>query len=157
RREHPAHIQEKIGGDLVDITANEEHITALIEPEVLTAVLPSIKVFTTRPDTLYGATYMVVAPEHQVISNIKDQIENVEEVTAYLEATKKKTELERLAEGKEKTGIELKGVMAINPATEKEISIYVADYVLAHYGTGAIMAVPAHDERDYEFAKKYDI
>lgn len=116
-----------------------------------------IKVFTTRPDTLFGATYMVLAPEHPALRDIKEKISNIKEVEEYIESSKQKTEIERTAEGKEKTGVELKGIKAINPATKEEIPIFVTDYVLAHYGTGAIMAVPAHDERDFEFAKKYGL
>mgnify|MGYP001564619794 CR=1 FL=1 len=116
-----------------------------------------IKVFTTRPDTLFGATYMVLAPEHRIISNIKYQISNIKEVEAYIQRAKKKTDEERIAEGREKTGVELKGIKAVNPANKKEVPIFVADYVLRGYGTGAIMAVPAHDERDFEFAQKYKL
>ncbi|MES2215830.1 MAG: class I tRNA ligase family protein, partial [Patescibacteria group bacterium] len=120
-----------------------------------------IKVFTTRPDTIYGATYLVLSPEHLWVTLATDKdhdvLENKDEVRAYLTEVKKKSEIERTAEGKEKTGVELKGVKAINPATKEEISMFVADYVLAHYGTGAIMAVPAHDERDGEFAKKFNL
>lgn len=114
-----------------------------------------LTVFTTRPDTLFGATYMVIAPEHALLEKL--QIANRDEVTAYQKETQTKTEIERTAEGREKTGVKLDGVMAINPANGAEIPIYIADYVLADYGTGAIMAVPAHDERDWAFAKKYDI
>jgi len=117
----------------------------------------SIKVFTTRPDTIFGATYMVVAPEHDIIKNLRLQIKNYDEVAKYISRAKEKAEMERTAEGKEKSGIELKGIKAINPATKEEVPVWVADYVLGHYGTGAIMAVPAHDERDFEFAKKYDL
>jgi len=123
-----------------------------------------IKVFTTRADTLFGATYLVLAPEHEIISKLKNQksklqfkIQNWEEIEKYIEKAKKKTEEERIAEGREKTGVELKGIKAINPAIKKEIPIWVADYVLSGYGTGAIMAVPAHDERDAEFAKKFNL
>lgn len=115
-----------------------------------------VRVFTTRPDTLYGATYMVLAPEHELVEALKDAIENWDEIAAYMEKTKRKTELER-TEAKEKTGIELKGIKAINPGSKEEIPIFIADYVLASYGTGAIMAVPAHDERDFEFAKKMEL
>lgn len=115
-----------------------------------------IKVFTTRPDTLFGATYLVLAPEHKEISNLKSQITNWGEVAEYIKGAQKKTERER-RENKEKTGIELQGITAINPANGKEIPVWVADYVLAGYGTGAIMAVPAHDERDFEFAKKFGL
>ena len=111
-------------------------------------------VFTTRPDTLFGVTYCVLAPEHPLINDLKEQIKNWDEVEKYLNNTKKKTERERL-EAKEKTGVELKGVRAVNPANGEDIPIFIADYVLAHYGAGAIMAVPAHDERDFEFAKKF--
>ena len=116
-----------------------------------------IKVFTTRPDTLYGATYLVLAPEHSLLMNHELGIKNNGDVEKYLDTVKKKTEQERTNVEREKTGVELKGVKAINPATKEEIPIWVADYVLAGYGTGAIMAVPAHDERDFEFAKKFNL
>ncbi|MDP3935281.1 MAG: leucine--tRNA ligase [Candidatus Giovannonibacteria bacterium] len=116
-----------------------------------------IKVFTTRPDTLFGATYMVLAPEHPLISNFKSQISNFKEVEKYITEAKKKTQLQRQKEEKEKTGVELKGIKAINPANKEEIPIWIADYVLMGYGTGAIMAVPAHDERDFEFSKKFNL
>jgi len=116
-----------------------------------------IKVFTTRPDTLYGATYMVLAPEHMLLDELKAQIPNWSEVEAYVIAAKQKTEMERTVEEKEKTGVRLEGITVINPATKEEIPIFIADYVLGSYGTGAIMAVPAHDERDFVFAKKYDL
>jgi len=112
-----------------------------------------IKVFTTRPDTLFGATYVVLSPEHYLIQELKNQIQNWEEIKNYLNQAFHKTEEERLKEEKEKTGVELKGVKAINPANEKEIPVWVADYVLSTYGTGAIMAVPAHDKR-LRFCKK---
>ena len=115
-----------------------------------------ITIFTTRPDTLFGATYMVLSPEHQLISELAKQIQNKDEVLRYIEASRKKTQEER-QEAKEKTGVELKGIKAINPANGEEIPIWVADYVLSGYGTGAIMAVPAHDERDFEFASKYEL
>ena len=111
-----------------------------------------IKIFTTRPDTLFGATYLVLAPEHEEISNFKSQITNKSEIEKYINDSKNKSDIERSAEGKEKTGVELKGIKAINPANKAEIPVFIADYVLGHYGTGAIMAVPAHDERDFEFA-----
>lgn len=116
-----------------------------------------VKVFTTRPDTIFGATYLVLSPEHEAVSNLKSQISNFDEVSSYIEKTKTKTEIERTAEGKEKTGVELKGVKAINPATKKEIPVWIADYVLPHYGTGAIMAVPADDKRDKDFAEKFNL
>lgn len=117
----------------------------------------AIEVFTTRPDTLFGATYMVLAPEHPLVQQIQSKISNWHEVQSYIEATQKKTELERTELVKEKTGVRLEGVMAINPANKEEIPVFIADYVLANYGTGAIMAVPAHDERDWEFAEKYNL
>ena len=117
----------------------------------------NIDVFTTRPDTLYGATYMVLAPEYSIVGELASKIENIEEVKKYIKEASKKTEIERTAEGKEKTGVELKGLKAVNPANKEEIPIYIADYVLAEYGTGAIMAVPAHDERDNEFAQKFKL
>lgn len=126
-----------------------------------TLLTPSIDVFTTRPDTLYGATYLVLAPEHPWVTRALDDahimLENKEEVANYVKIARDKSEIERTNATKEKTGIKLKGVRAINPATGKEIPLYVADYVLSGYGTGAIMAVPAHDERDFEFAKKYSL
>ena len=117
----------------------------------------SIEVFTTRPDTLYGATYCVLAPEHKLVDELKEQIENWDEVVRYIVQSREKTEIERTAVVKDKTGVELKGVKAINPANNEEIPIFIADYVLVNYGTGAIMAVPAHDERDFEFAKKFGL
>ena len=117
----------------------------------------SVEVFTTRPDTLFGATYLVLAPEHSVIQSLKTQIENWDEVSKYIEAATHKTELMRKEDEKEKTGVELKGAHAMNPATGEQIPVWVADYVLGSYGTGAIMAVPAHDGRDAEFAKKFGL
>lgn len=116
-----------------------------------------VTVFTTRPDTLFGATYVVVAPEHEQLSRFADASSNKEEVIAYAKKAQAKTEIERTAEGKEKTGVEIKGVKAINPANGEELPVFVADYVLGGYGTGAIMAVPAHDERDFAFAKKFNL
>ena len=114
-----------------------------------------LRIYTTRPDTIFGATYMVVSPEHPFIEKYADRIENMDEVRAYREAAAKKSDFERSELAKEKTGVELKGLHAINPATGKPIPIWTSDYVLMSYGTGAIMAVPAHDERDWEFAKKF--
>ncbi len=116
-----------------------------------------IKVFTTRPDTLFGATYIVLAPEHELVQKLKSSIKNINEVEKYIREAKNKPDIERTAEKKEKTGVELKGVKAINAASKEGIPVFIADYVLAHYGTGAIMAVPAHDERDFQFAKKYNV
>ncbi len=112
-----------------------------------------ITVFTTRPDTIYGATYVVLAPEHPLVATLHSSLKNTEEISAYIAEVQKKSERDRL-ENKVKTGVLLEGISAINPATKEEIPVYIADYVLATYGTGAVMAVPAHDERDFEFAKK---
>jgi leucyl-tRNA synthetase len=117
----------------------------------------SINVFTTRIDTLFGATYLVLAPEHPIIESLKPQISNIQYVEQYIQESRAKTEIERISEVREKTGIEIKGLKAVNPANEREIPIFVADYVLMHYGTGAIMGVPAHDKRDFDFAKKYNL
>ena len=116
-----------------------------------------IEVFTTRADTLFGVTYLVVAPEHQIIENCKLKIENWNEVTQYIKETKSKTEIERTDAKKQKTGVKLEGVTVVNPANGQEVPVFVADYVLGNYGTGAVMAVPAHDDRDFEFAKKYGL
>ena len=114
-------------------------------------------VYTTRCDTLFGATYTVISPEHPLIEKLADKLTNYDEVKAYQAAAAKKSEFERTELAKEKTGVKLEGVMAINPVTGKEIPVFVSDYVLVTYGTGAIMAVPAHDSRDWEFAKKFDL
>ena len=116
-----------------------------------------LRVYTTRPDTLFGVTFMVMAPEHPLIDKYADRIANMDEVRDYREACAKKTEFERTQLVKDKTGVLLKGLTAINPLNDTEIPIYIADYVMMGYGTGAIMAVPAHDQRDYEFAKKFGI
>ena len=115
----------------------------------------TLKVYTTRPDTLFGATYMVVAPEHNIIKKLEEKITNIDEVKEYQHKASLKSDFERSEINKDKTGVELKGIKAINPLTNKEIPIWISDYVLSSYGTGAIMAVPAHDQRDYEFAKKF--
>ncbi|WP_304622578.1 leucine--tRNA ligase [Peptoniphilus sp. KCTC 25270] len=116
-----------------------------------------LTVFTTRPDTLFGATYMVVAPEHPIVKNYKDQIKNYDDVEAYLEEVEKKSDFERTELVKDKTGVPLEGIYAINPATEEEIPVWISDYVLMTYGTGAIMSVPGHDQRDWEFAKEFNL
>ena len=116
-----------------------------------------LTVYTTRPDTLYGATYMVISPEHPYIEKWADRIGNMEAVRAYQEASAKKSDFERTEVAKDKTGVQLEGVRGINPVTGKEIPIFISDYVLMTYGTGAIMAVPAHDTRDWEFAKKFGL
>jgi len=117
----------------------------------------SMRIFTTRPDTLFGVTYMVLAPEHPLVAELLPEAANPDEVRAYVEAAARKSDFERTEVAKEVTGVELKGVRAVNPATRKEIPVWVADYVLVSYGTGAIMAVPGHDERDWRFARKYGL
>lgn len=117
----------------------------------------SLTVFTTRPDTLYGVTYMVIAPEHPLLNKYADSIENIDEIREYQNYVSKKSDFERTELSKEKTGVEIKGLKAINPVTNKEIPIWISDYVLMSYGTGAIMAVPGHDSRDWEFAKKFNL
>ena len=116
-----------------------------------------IKVYTTRPDTLFGATYMVISPEHELIDAQKDRLKNYDALLAYRAEAQKKSDFERTELAKEKTGVRLDGIEAINPVNGKHIPIFVSDYVLSTYGTGAIMAVPAHDTRDWEFAKKFDL
>ena len=117
----------------------------------------TLTVYTTRPDTIYGVTFMVIAPEHPLIEKLKSKITNMAEIEKYQEYARTKSELERTELSKEKTGVEIKGIKAINPVTKKEIPVWTADYVMMGYGTGAIMAVPAHDTRDYEFAEKFNI
>ena len=117
----------------------------------------TLTVYTTRPDTLFGATYMVVAPEHHIIEELKDQITNMDDINDYKYKASLKSDFERAELNKEKTGCEIKGIKAINPLTGKEIPIWISDYVLITYGTGAIMAVPAHDTRDHDFAKKFNL
>ena len=116
-----------------------------------------LRVYTTRPDTLFGATYMVMSPEHPYIEKYADRIKNMDEILAYREEAAKKSDFERTELAKDKTGVAIDGLRAVNPVTGEEIPIWVSDYVLMSYGTGAIMAVPAHDERDWEFAKKFGL
>jgi len=123
----------------------------------LSGVDDKVTVYTTRPDTLFGATYMVLSPEHPLIDKYSSKIKNIDEVRAYQEAARRKSDLERTELAKEKTGVCIDGFKAINPVNGKKIPVWISDYVLMTYGTGAIMAVPAHDDRDYEFAKKFGI
>ena len=116
-----------------------------------------LRIYTTRPDTLYGVTFMVIAPEHPIIEKYKDSIANYAELSAYRDECSKKSEFERTQLVKDKTGVRIQGLTGINPITNKEVPIYISDYVMMGYGTGAIMAVPAHDQRDWEFAKKFGI
>ncbi|MDR3645801.1 MAG: leucine--tRNA ligase [Clostridia bacterium] len=127
------------------------------EVEFATTLSDMLTVFTTRPDTLFGATYMVLSPEHPVIDKWKDQIENFSEIVAYRDESARKSDFERTEVQKDKTGVEIRGVRAVNPVNGAEIPIYISDYVLMTYGTGAIMAVPAHDTRDWEFARKFGL
>lgn len=122
-----------------------------------TTIGDELEVYTTRPDTIFGATYMVIAPEHKLIQKWLPHCKNSEQVREYIKESATKSDLERTDLVKEKTGVKLEGIMGINPATNQEIPIFIADYVLVSYGTGVIMAVPAHDERDWEFAKKYNL
>ncbi len=117
----------------------------------------NIKVFTTRPDTIFGATYMVISPEHPLIDEFADRIDNMDEITEYRQLAKKKSDFERSELAKDKTGVEISGMRAINPATGKSIPIWISDYVLSGYGSGAVMAVPAHDSRDFAFARKFNL
>lgn len=123
----------------------------------LTGKEDKLRIYTTRPDTLFGATYMVVSPEHPVIDKYKDEIENWDEIVAYREMASRKSDFERTELAKDKTGVPIKGITATNPVNNKEIPVWISDYVLMTYGTGAIMAVPAHDERDWDFAKKFGL
>ena len=116
-----------------------------------------LRIYTTRPDTLYGVTFMVIAPEHPIIQKYRDSIKNIADLDAYKAECAKKSEFERTQLVKDKTGVKIDGLTAVNPVTGKEIPIYISDYVMMGYGTGAIMAVPAHDTRDYDFAKKFGI
>ena len=127
------------------------------EVDFQTTAGDALTVYTTRPDTLYGATYMVVSPEHPFIEKWADKLANLEEIRAYQAEAAKKSDFERTEVAKDKTGVRLEGVKAINPLTGAEIPIFISDYVLVSYGTGAIMAVPAHDTRDWEFAKKFNL
>src|SRR3989338_7043146 len=153
-------LAKLLGVQVTRGVSNEPHFTGATEPDVLMWLRPTIRVFTTRPDTLFGGTYLVLAPENPwvtlAIDDKHDVLLNKSEVAEYVTKAKARPEIERTAEGKEKTGVELKGVTAINPATKKEIPIWVADFVLGHYGTGAVFA-DAHDQRDFDFAKKYNI
>ena len=127
------------------------------EVDFSTSAGDTLTIYTTRPDTLYGATYMVISPEHPYIEKWAEKLTNLEEVRAYQEEASKKSDFERTEMAKDKTGVKLQGVTAVNPVNGKEIPIFISDYVLVSYGTGAIMAVPAHDTRDWDFAKKFGL
>ena len=126
------------------------------EVDFATTAGDTLKIYTTRPDTLFGATYMVISPEHPMLDKWKDLITNNDEIKEYQEKASRKSDFERTEMAKEKTGVEIKGVRAVNPVNDREIPIFISDYVLMSYGTGAIMAVPAHDTRDYDFAKVFN-
>ena len=152
-------LEDMLGVKAQICQSNEPHFTGDKEPDVLMWLRPTIRVFTTRPDTLFGGTFLVLAPEHQWVKLAlahKTVLKNNDEVQQYVNQASKKKEIERLAAGKEKTGVELKGVKAINPTTGKEIPIWVADFAIATFGTGALFG-DAHDERDVAFATKYGI
>jgi leucyl-tRNA synthetase len=151
------YLAEKLSARLAEVAAEDEHFCADKEPAILQAVTPLVKVFTTRPDTIFGVTYVVLAPEHPWVQIILSQLQNKKEVEEYIARTKKETDMERTDATREKTGVELKGIAAVNPANGEKVPVWIADYVLADYGTGAVMAVPAHDERDFDFAKKYGL
>ncbi len=154
-------LEAALGITAQRVEAEKPHFGGDKEPAVLMWLRPTIRVFTTRPDTLFGATFLIISPEHPWVQlaiddDHKNVLSNQDEVRAYVLKASRKTEIER-QENKEKTGVILEGVLAVNPANGEKIPMYVADYVLANYGTGAIMAVPAHDERDFEFAKKFNL
>ena len=147
---------EKIKAQQINWIGRSEGVTIKFQACGKSSI-PHIEVFTTRLDTLFGVTALVLAPEHELIEKLKSKIENWDEVQKYIKASKKKSELERTDLEKEKTGVFLKGAYAINPVNNEKIPIWVGDYVIATYGGGAVMIVPAHDKRDYEFAKKFGL
>jgi leucyl-tRNA synthetase len=151
------YLSGKLSAYLIEAESAEKHFNGAIEPLLLQCVTLSIRVFTTRPDTLFGVTYIVLAPENPYIGALFENIENKKEVEEYIAKTKKQADIERTDAKREKTGVELKGICAVNPANGEKVPVWIADYVLADYGSGAVMAVPAHDERDFEFAKKYHL
>lgn len=150
--------RSKVTGKYHHESTDEDYIQEMqpVFAAVRNLIFPTISVFTTRVDTIFSAAFLVVAPEHGLIENVKEKIENIAEVQKYVEQAKKKTALQRTDLAKEKTGVELKGVKAINPVNGEELPVWVADFVLGGYGTGAVFG-DAHDERDFEFAKKYGI
>ncbi len=150
--------------DLVDyperVKAQQKHWIGRSEGAQIdfdTTAKDILTVYTTRPDTIFGCTYMVISPEHPFIEKYKDLIENIDEIKKYQEYANKKSDFERSQIAKNKTGVQIKGISAVNPVNKKKIPIFISDYVLMSYGSGAIMAVPAHDQRDNEFAKKYNL
>ncbi len=158
---HGKELAEQLDAQLVTTPAEFPHFNGKIAKEVLKQVIPSVDVFTTRPDTVFGATFVVIAPEHPIVNKVigleyyNDPI-HAGNVKTYVDNAIKKSENERIAEGTEKTGV-FTGLYMINPANGKKIPVWVADYVIGGYGTSAVMAVPGHDQRDYDFAKKYNL
>jgi leucyl-tRNA synthetase len=157
RGEYLKGIAADLNAALIEVAANEKHFSAAVESEILKVCTPTVNVYTTRPDTLYGVTYLVLSPEHAWVNDFLTYVDNRKDVENYIASLRQKTEIERTDATKEKTGIELKGAFAVNPANGEKVPLWIADYVLADYGTGAVMAVPAHDDRDYVFAKKYNL
>ncbi len=154
-KERAEQLRDHLGGRLIDVAAEVSHFCGATEPGLFDALRQCITVFTTRPDTIFGATFLVLAPEHPLARTLMTD-ETRETVEAYIAEAVKKSEIERSSDSKEKTGV-FTGSYATNPATGEKIPIWIADYVLWGYGTGAIMAVPAHDERDFEFAKQFNL
>ena len=148
-------LEEKLGIQAIRVAAQEPHFDADNEPDVLQQLIQSVTVFTTRPDTLFGATYLVLSPEHELVAQITSN-EQKKAVEQYVKSVAAKSDLERTSLDKEKTGV-FTGAYAVNPVNDEKVPVWIADYVLSNYGTGAIMAVPAHDERDFAFAKKFDL
>lgn len=155
REKYISYLADQLKTSYLKTYANKKHFTDVEEPFVLENVIPKIRVFTTRPDTLFGATYMVLAPEHPLIKEITSESEK-QKVKEYIKETASKSDLDRQTETKEKTGV-FTGAYAINPVNNQPVPIWISDYVLMGYGTGAIMAVPAHDERDFAFAKEFNL
>jgi leucyl-tRNA synthetase len=159
--ERAKEVAEMLGVGVTPVMANSPHFDAKYEPEIIKALVGGIDVFTTRPDTLFGATFIVISPEHPIVKRITGlefevNAETVSSLKEYEAKAAQKSETERLSEDKDKTGV-FSGIYALNPSTGGKIPVWVADYVLGGYGTGAIMAVPGHDARDFQFAKKYDL
>lgn len=149
------YIRQKIGGRVIEVRAQKDHLSAEVEPEILKYIIPSVEVFTTRPDTLHGATFLVLSPEHPYVHSFLEK-GNQDNLSEYIKTAHNKSNVERTTDEKEKTGV-FSGQYVINPVNNERIPIWIADYVLMGYGTGAIMAVPGHDQRDYDFAKKYKL
>lgn len=150
-QERSDYLKTMLDGKIIDFEAQGDHITGDTEPELLKHIIPSVDVFTTRPDTLYGATFLVVSPEHPLVKDM-----SAKDISEYIETSRSKSNIERTDDTREKTGV-FSGMFVVNPVNNEKLPIWIADYVLMGYGTGAIMAVPAHDTRDFVFAKKYNL